>query len=300
VGSQSNASPRLDKNTIILFALVLVVAVVLSIVYIALARAFTKAFIWITGILNIAAILVTAIYMLFRKYYTGGIIFLIFGVFLIFAFISWRSRIPFSVLMLKTAIDVSRSYGHVYLVSIVGGIIGAAFGAWFLVTLVAIAYTYDPRRTEPTCNNAAGGCSNAKMIGLIVYVTFAGYWITEWLKNTIHTTISGVYGSWYFCSRSLPKGATRGALKRSLTNSFGSICLGSLVVAIIQFFRQLASVAQQQSRADGNIIGYILFCVLSCLISLLEWAVEFLNRYAFSYIALYGKAYFPAAKDTWK
>jgi hypothetical protein len=27
--------------------------------------------------------------------------------------------------------------------------------------------------------------------------------------------------------------------------------------------------------------------------------VQFLNRYAFSHIALYGKAYIPAAKDTW-
>ncbi len=27
---------------------------------------------------------------------------------------------------------------------------------------------------------------------------------------------------------------------------------------------------------------------------------RFINRYAFSHIALYGKAYIPAAKDTWK
>ena len=45
--------------------------------------------------------------------------------------------------------------------------------------------------------------------------------------------------------------------------------------------------------------GYIAFMILGCILSLLEWAVEFLNRYAFSYIALYGKAYFAAAKDTW-
>ena len=29
-------------------------------------------------------------------------------------------------------------------------------------------------------------------------------------------------------------------------------------------------------------------------------ACRFINRYAFSHIALYGKAYIPAAKDTWK
>lgn len=97
-----------------------------------------------------------------------------------------------------------------------------------------------------------------------------------------------------------PKGATRGALKRALTYSFGSISLGSLIVAIIQFLRQLCSAAQRSSSADGNMVGSILFCVLGCLIGILNWAVEFLNRYAFSYIALYGKSYVQAAKDTWK
>ena len=36
-----------------------------------------------------------------------------------------------------------------------------------------------------------------------------------------------------------------------------------------------------------------------CLIGILDWAVQFINRYAFSHIALYGKPYIAAAKDTW-
>lgn len=124
--------------------------------------------------------------------------------------------------------------------------------------------------------------------------------VARWLKNTIHTTISGVYGSWYFMGNNFPKGATRGALKRSLTYSFGSISLGSLIVAVIQFMRQLCSAAQQSASQDGNIIGVVLFCCLQCIIGILDWAVQFLNRYAFSYIALYGKSYLEAAKDTWK
>lgn len=98
----------------------------------------------------------------------------------------------------------------------------------------------------------------------------------------------------------LPKGATRGAFKRAMTYSFGSISLGSLLVAIIQFMRQICSAAQRGAANEGNLVGSILFCILGCLIGILEWAVEFLNRYAFSYIALYGKSYIAAAKDTWK
>lgn len=288
----------LSTNTIVLFAFVLAVAIVLSYAYVWMARLFPKAFIWVTGILNIVFALVTAIYMLSRKYYSGGIVFLIFGVFLVFAFISWIPRIPFSALMLKTSIQVSKKYGHVYLVSFLGGMLGAAFAAWYSVTLVATYSKYQPSQDNPQCRS--GQCSQGKVIGLIVFITFAMYWISEVLKNVIHVTISGVYGSWYFCVNNFPKGATRGALKRSLTYSFGSISFGSLIVAIINLLRHLCSVAQQQSAADGNIVSYVLFCILSCLISLLDWAVTFLNRYAFSHIALYGKAYIPAAKDTWK
>ncbi|KAK7187742.1 putative choline transporter, neither null mutation nor overexpression affects choline transport [Paraphaeosphaeria sporulosa] len=289
----------LDSNTIILFAFVLVMASILSYAYMWCARAFTKQFIWITGILNIVFGFVTAIYMLSRKYWSGGIVFLLFSVFYVFCFISWIPRIPFSVLMLKTTIDVSKKFGHVYMVSLIGGILAAAFAAWYSVTLTAVYVKYEPGR-NPACNTGAGGCSSAKVIGLLVFVTFAMYWISEWLKNTIHVTISGVYGSWYFNKNHFPKGATRGALKRSLTYSFGSISLGSLIVAIIQMLRQICSAAQSSASQDGNIVGTVIFCCLQCLIGLLDWAVQFLNRYAFSYIALYGKSYVAAAKDTWK
>jgi hypothetical protein len=289
----------LNTNTIVLFIFVLCVAVVFSYAYVWAARTFPKQFIWITGILNIVFGLVTAIYMLYRKYYSGGIVFLIFVAFLIFAFISWIPRIPFSALMLKTSVDVAKRYGHVYMISLLGGLVAAALAAWYSVTFVAVYVKYQPGQ-NPACQQGVGGCSSGKVTGLLVFVTFAMYWISEWLKNTIHTSISGVYGSWYFHPHNPPRGATRGALKRSLTYSFGSISLGSLIVAIINFLRQLCSMAQRSEAADGNIVGTIMFCILGCLIGILEWAVEFLNRYAFSYIALYGKPYFEAAKDTWK
>lgn len=270
--------------------------------YVWLARLFPKQFIWVTGILNICWALGTAIFYFWRKYWSGAIVFLIMGLFMAFCFYTWISRIPFSALMLKTSVDVSKKYGHMYMVSFLGGLVGTAFGAWYSVTLVAIYTKYQPAADNPGCDVDGGGCSHAKVIGLIVFVTFTMYWISEWIKNTMHTIIAGIYGSWYFAPNNFPKGATRGATKRALTYSFGSISLGSLVIAIIQALRQLCSIARGQARSEGGvagIVGYVLFCVLGCLISILEWAVRFFNRYAFCHIALYGKAYIPAAKDTW-
>lgn len=280
----------------------LCVAVALSWAYFLGARYFTKQFIWITGILNCVFAIGTAIYYLYRKQWGAGIVFLIFGVFAVICFISWIPRIPFSVVMLQTAIDVSRNYGHVFVISAIGGIAALALSAWFSVTLVSIYVAYEPNGsgTNPSCSS--GGCSSAKVIGLVVFVTFAMYWVSEWLKNTIHATVAGVYGSWYFWSNApggSPKGATRGALKRATTYSFGSISFGSLIIALVNMMRQACSIAQQQEAASGNIIGSIAVWVLGCFVALLDWLVQFFNRYAFIHIALYGKAYIPAAKDTW-
>lgn len=202
--------------------------------------------------------------------------------------------------MLRTAIDVSKKYGHVYMVSLIGGLIATAFGAYYAITLVAIYTKFQPANDNPSCRD--GGCSHAKVIGLIVFVTFTMYWVSEWLKNTIHTAIAGVYGSWYFYPHNFPKYATRGAAHRALTYSYGSICFGSLIVAIIQFLRHLCSIARSQSRQQGGVggtVGYVMFCILGCFIAILDWAARFFNRFAFCHIALYGKAYIPAAKDTW-
>lgn len=183
--------------------------------------------------------------------------------------------------------DVAKNFGHVFLVSALGGIVALAFGAWFSVTLVAVYVKYEPNqsgrstggaRINPACSsNTSSSCSSAKVIGLVVFITFAGYWITEWIKNTIHSTIAGVYGSWFFCSGKpggMPSGATRGAFRRAMTYSFGSISLGSLVVALINMLRQAVSIAQQQEAQSGNMIASIAFCVLGCFISILEWAVQ--------------------------
>ena len=71
----------LNTNTIVLFIFVLAVALVLSWTYFTLARAFTKQFIWITGILNILFGIGTAIYYFVRHYYSAAVVFAVFGIF---------------------------------------------------------------------------------------------------------------------------------------------------------------------------------------------------------------------------
>lgn len=290
----------LSTNSIILFTFVLVVALVVSGFYFMLVRMFTKKIIWITGIANVLLGFGTAVYYFYRRYYSAAVVFFIFAIFYAICFWSWRKRIPFTILMLQTTIDISKTFGHIFVVSAVGGLAALATGAWFAVTFVAVYIKYSPDRNNPACRSPGGGCSSAKLIGLLIFVVFSFYWLSEVIKNVLHVSVSGVYGSWYFCSGSrMPSHPTLGAFKRAMTYSFGSICFGSLIVSIIQLLKQAANIAQQSEATDGNIIACCLWACAGCILSLLQWVIEYFNHYAYSYIALYGDAYIPAAKATW-
>jgi hypothetical protein len=76
--------------------------------------------------------------------------------------------------------------------------------------------------------------------------------------------------------------------------------MGSLFIAILDFLRLLCSIARQQEGGSGNFVADCALCILGCILNLIQWALEFLNRYAFSYMALYGDAYVASAKQTWR
>lgn len=77
----------------------------------------------------------------------------------------------------------------------------------------------------------------------------------------------------------------------ALTTSFGSICFGSLIAAIVQALRALANEAQ--NNGDAQLLACIAQCVLACIQS----CVEYFNKWAFIYVGLYGYSYLEAGKN---
>jgi hypothetical protein len=98
--------------------------------------------------------------------------------------------------MFQTAIDVSKTVGHVFLVSAIGGFVGLCAAAWFGVTFVTVYIKYTSSDNNPACGVSGGGCSQGKLIGLLVFTVFSFYWLSEVIKNVMHVSVSGVYGSW--------------------------------------------------------------------------------------------------------
>lgn len=285
----STESFTLSGNTAILLGFVIVGAVVLAAIYFSLARAFTKAFIWITGILQICIGFATAGFYYYEHQYGAAIVFTLFALFYAFCFWSWRKRIPLAVLYLQFTLDVAKRYPSVYIVSALGTIWSALFSAWWSVTLVAAYTKYSSNTTStgaqnPGCSAAGGSCSNASLVLVLIFLTFTAYWTTEIIKNVIHTTISGVFGAFYYGTASpegVPRHAAASSFKRSMTWSFGSICFGSLLVAVIQLIRQAIDIFTQYERQSGDMMGAIFGCILQCFVGLLQWALQYFNKYVY-------------------
>jgi hypothetical protein len=124
--------------------------------------------------------------------------------------------------------------------------------------------------------------------------------------NAVHITASGVFATYYFKGIADGNGNVRvdvrnptlASLKRALTSGLGPNCFGSLLIAIISTIRALIHQARTNPEND-NLLCCVLLCCIECLLSLFQDLLEYFNKYAFTQVAIYGKDYITAAKDTW-
>lgn len=293
--NDSTNSTTLNSNTLIAFCIVVSVALVLSILMLVLARMSPVIFLKVGLICNVVFGLATAIYYLVVGYYSAGVVFLIISLIFGFCYWSMRSRIPFSANVLRIVINVSKQFPSCYVVAVIGTVIVGAFSYLFSFTIVGVYARWgDSEESEHY--------DWSKLVGLLVFVFYSGYYISEVMRTTIHVTLSGIYGTWYYLSKSdagLPNHPALGAFRRAMTFCFGSICFGSLIVTLLQLLRQVINIAQTEALGNGDGWAYCLLMCLDAFVYVIDWCVRYFNHYAYSYIALYGKSYLKSARDTY-
>lgn len=300
----SNYTGTMDTNAAILLVFATAIALFFSIVGFILFKTYPKFFIYCGMIVNILAALGTAIMYMSLKYWSAGIVFLVFTFLTAFCYWGMRSRIPLTVTIAKIIAHAMKAVPQTLFITLLGTVVTTAFAMLFSVVVVAVYMKYDPSSQNPGCDINGGKCSHSKLVGVLVVTFFCGYYITEVLRNVIHCTTSGVFGSWYYMYKSdqgMPRWPAFGAFKRSMTYSFGSICFGSLIVSIIETIRQGFNLLRQ-SLSSGQVGGnwsQILLIVVNWIIGFIQWLAEYFNHYAYTFIALYGKPYLKSAKQTW-
>lgn len=210
----------------------------------------------------------------------GGILLAIPAVLITIFYIMARNRIPFSAIILRTVIDGLRAYPN--MLSVTGGsvVVSLIYAVYMSFTLGCLGALHEYGKDE-----------SAKWMAL--YCAFSVFWSSQVLKNTVQTTIAGVYATFYFLhgTGQMIVNPVAQSLRRSLSYSFGSICFGSLIVALIQMLRFVLDLARDRDSIAG--------VILDCLLGIIQGLVEYFNYYAYTQIAIYGKPYIQAAKDTW-
>lgn len=207
-----------------------------------------------------------------------GIFFLVMALLNLFYAIAVRSRIPFASAMLRQAVTV---IGH-FPSTIWAAMLCLVLSVEFIAVWVF---------------GVSGAASQNDSIFIIIGLLISLYWTMEVFHNLSHVTTAGTVATYYFQRQNMPGNPTGRSLKRAATSSFGSICLGSLLVAIIQTARTLVqSVARQ--GADNPIEAILASCA-ECILACIESLLRFFNKWAYVQVAVYGKSFVESARDTW-
>lgn len=258
----------------------LVLSVVGAIIGLLVIRMFPKQAIYIANGFVVLMFIASAVMSFIWGSVIAGIILIILALLQALWLFLVRNRIPLSAELLKTASVVVWSYKAL----VVTNLIFCLFTAGYMVLWFACMF---PPADRISADRAKG--ADGFLIALFVLIFF---WTAQVIPNIMHVTTAGVAATWYFAGRdNMPSHPTLSSLKRALTTSFGSICFGSLLVALIQFLRYLV----ESSRQDND---NFLKCIMDCLLKLLERLVQFFNTFAFVHVAIYGCGYIEAAKRT--
>ncbi|KAG6549167.1 hypothetical protein Mapa_009393 [Marchantia paleacea] len=256
---------------------VIIFAAIFSFLWISLVKFFPVAMIKFALWTGVVVNLVLGILVLASRTQNSvavGIIFILFAVLQAF-YAHWvRFRVPFAAALITKVIMVTGQYPACYIVSYLAVFVAVGWMAlWSFGASGAIA----------TMSNAA-----AIVFGLLVSL----YWTMEVIRNVVHVTVAGTVGTFYFQQHNMPRDPTVHAFRRSVTTSFGSVCLGSLIVAILEAIRMMV----QGLRGQCN---EFVVCCLSCLLGIIENLIQYFNKWAYIQVALYGKPFVRASKDTW-
>ncbi|CEO94759.1 unnamed protein product (mitochondrion) [Plasmodiophora brassicae] len=195
-----------------------------------------------------------------------------------------RHRIQFAASMLEMSIMVIHKYSGPVYIAFSFILLQMVWVAFWSATSASVAYALS-RATE------AGG---DKAYGVVVFALLVSlYWTLEVLSNIVHVTTAGVAASWWFFPDL--SHSTRASFVRASTTSLGSVCFGSLIVALISALEAIVRLARTDEDNNNNCLQQILLAIVQCA----EDLAKYFNVYAFSRVAIYGKSFTTSGRETW-
>eukprot|EP00571_Detonula_confervacea_P011700 CAMPEP_0172297026 /NCGR_PEP_ID=MMETSP1058-20130122/199_1 /TAXON_ID=83371 /ORGANISM="Detonula confervacea, Strain CCMP 353" /LENGTH=587 /DNA_ID=CAMNT_0013006123 /DNA_START=102 /DNA_END=1862 /DNA_ORIENTATION=- len=235
---------------------------------------------------NIASAAVFAIGSLFLSPFAAIIGIGFCGLTIYYAYVVW-GRIPFAACNLISATTAVRANFGLAFFAYNSLFIMIGWSMWWLLSFTSVVYITSGCDGQGNCEKDPSGW-------LIFALLLSYYWTFQVIKNVVHVTVAGTVGTWWFVpteGSSCCSHGVRDSFLRSVTTSFGSICMGSLLVAIIETAKTMV---RNLRESEG---GGIFLCLAECLLACLQDIMEYFNMWAFVFVGLYGYPYVESGKN---
>ena len=154
-------------------------------------------------------------------------------------------------------------------------------------------FYFDNNNDTSNCDDDCEMDMDMDGVDLLIYFLLSCSFIWTWLVSIYvgQVTVAGVVGTYWTVPReaeSCCSSALVNSFIRSVTFSFGSICKGALILAVVKALRVLSDQLRDQERQNNNAAGSFLLCILTCILQLLEDIIEYANKWVRMFLFTHG------------
>jgi len=286
-GSTGSSIHQPPTDTIIgLLVVAAVIGAAFSLFWLGLMKRYATQMIHISLVVSILLSIAGAIISFAVNQIAIGVIYIVFAILGMVYYFFVRERIPFATAVLASSVQaIQENSGPIWVV--------------YLLTIVQIAWLAFWAFVTVSVWNAGNRVIGVDMAGQPIYAEntsglqflqafciFSLYWTMQVIRNIGHMTTAGTVASWWFTPS--VESPTKPSFVRATTTSIGSICFASLIVALIETTRALLRQARKDACRD----------IVDCILSLIERAVKYFNKYALCTAAIYGTSFMQSARRT--
>eukprot|EP00668_Euglena_longa_P012196 GGOE01014630.1.p1 GENE.GGOE01014630.1~~GGOE01014630.1.p1 ORF type:complete len:482 (+),score=180.33 GGOE01014630.1:207-1448(+) len=244
--------------------------VVLSIAWLYTMSRMAQMFVLVSNVTQVALCLITSTLLLSKGHALAGFTVMALGALNGLWLFMVRDRVTFAGLLLEHCCRVVSMYSGVAMLAV----------STLLVQMVYIVLFASIAQDMYTLGMT--------FWLLVLFLLF--FWTSQVLQNVVYTTVSGVMATWYFMHTHQMDDPTVPCLKRALSTSFGSVCLGSLGI----FWVKVAEILARSGTGGSQLLA----ALQQRLQDSVDQAMQYFNSYALVHSALYGKPFVYAAMDT--
>jgi len=208
----------------------------------------------------------------------------------------YRDLIPLTIEVIAAVTDVVLRYMSMLWISACSAIASVLWSFICVGVFVGVA----ARNTRISATTPSGASTGAgPILGYIQYFfeMLVYFWGGFVAFNTCHVTFCGVFGRWYYGKTT--DSTVRDSVKVACSTSFGSICFGSLIIAVIRAMEAVARKLQNDAEESENYVACVIACIIRMVISCIGDILEWISLYAYVQVAIRGLSFISAAKATY-